>query len=100
MNMDADVKFDDSFEQFEAKYKPIVNTIKRPNGQSYFYETYGEELEHLMKQSPYNVWTLVSAGGDWVIMSGWHFVYRMGYFITEVAWDEITDNERMSRCLQ
>ena len=91
--MDADVKFDDSFEQFEAKYRPIANTLADPNGHCYMYETYGEELEQVKKQSPYNVWTLVSAGDDWVIMSGWHFVNRMGYFITEVAWDETTQQE-------
>jgi len=41
--------------------------------------------------SPYNVWTLVDAEGNPVLLPGWHLVNRLGYYITEKPWTEDTD---------
>lgn len=82
-----------TFADFMAKYKPIPNLIMNPNGHSYMYETYGEELEEVKKHSPYNVWTLVDAEDELFINPGWHLVNRQGYFITEVPWSESSESE-------
>lgn len=80
--------FDDWFE----KYKPIAN----PTGESgltvddicYMYETYEPELAVVKEwaaRSPERVWTLVDDGeGNEYIVDGFHYVNRIGYFITEV----------------
>lgn len=52
------------------------------------YETYGEELAYVRSQPVGRIWTLVDADGHLCIISGWHFVNRLGYFISDVPADE------------
>jgi len=80
-----------SEDAFSALYKPIANHLN-PNasydwgdGNGTLFETYGEELTFVQSQEPVRIWTLLSGDdGDYVV-SGCHFVNRLGYFITEVA---------------
>ena len=49
-------------------------------------ETYGEEYDqviHMNETEPGRVWTLLDCDGKLVVSSGWHYVNRMGYYITE-----------------
>jgi hypothetical protein len=72
-----------------------------PEGDLRMYETYGEDLEHVVsvhEKKPLHVWTLVEgdSGKLWVA-EGFHRVNRMNYLITQkpavkgaeymVAWD-------------
>ena len=72
-------------EEFFEKFRPIKNTLG--DGEASFngtmFETYGVELEKVRAADPRCVWTFVSGDGD-AIVAGFHFVNRMGYFITEV----------------
>ena len=80
-----------SFEEWEATYKPITNHIDNnasfqdESGNGIMFETYGDEVEFVKSQSPANIWTYGDGddGGSY-IWNGWHFVNRLGYFITEV----------------
>ena len=37
------------------------------------------------------LWTIVDADGSLYAVSGWHFVNRLGYILTEEAWEEETE---------
>lgn len=48
------------------------------------FETYGEELQHVLEQNEDQVWTYAEDdNGDLCIMSGFHVVNRIGYLISE-----------------
>lgn len=71
-------------------YKPIRNHLDEnasfSNGEyGCMFETYGEEVEFVKAQDEDKIWMYGDGddGGSY-IWSGWGFVNRMGYFITEV----------------
>ena len=80
-------------DEWEKKFKPILNPF--PTGMNYIqdgvevygmFETYGEELDHVLKANPLKVWTEIHASGSFEgIESGMLRVDRMGYYITEIA---------------
>lgn len=80
-----------TWDDFAEKYKPIQNTVtNRDEFNGWLFETYGEDNLHigkLTKESPNNVWTLLDVDGDLVIVSGWHYVNRLGYFVSEIPFD-------------
>ena len=68
-------------------YKPKQNHLD-PN-QSYLFETYGDELEYVSALPENNVWTLVDGdNGETLILSGYYFVNRIGYYVCEVPWGD------------
>ena len=55
------------------------------DGPGCLFETYGEERAFVMRQDPLTVWTLVDGDdGDLYVISGPHFVNRIGYFVSAV----------------
>jgi hypothetical protein len=47
------------------------------------FETYGDDLEAVRRHQPNHIWTLIQADdGDLWIVSGYHLVNRLGYFVT------------------
>lgn len=52
------------------------------------FETFGPELGAVRAADPACVWTLVDGDDDdsFYVLSGWHLVNRLGYFITERPW--------------
>jgi hypothetical protein len=82
IEMDHDEWFD--------TYKPIPNHIDKNASFSdgehgYMFETYGDEVEFVKKADPAHIWMYGSGDdGGTYIWSGWGFVNRLGYFITEV----------------
>jgi hypothetical protein len=55
------------------------------DGPGCLFETYGEELEFVRRQDPLKVWTLVDGDdGDLYVISGPHFVNRVGNLISTV----------------
>ncbi len=78
-------------------YKPIPNHIDKNASFSdgehgYMFETYGDEVEFVKSQSPANIWMYGEGDdGGTYIWSGWGFVNRLGYFITEVPCPPDTD---------
>jgi hypothetical protein len=74
-----------SFENWERKYKPIFNT----KGSSIFFCTHSEEDRQFLKENQdkdaLNIWTLVDGDGEELFIdSGYRFVNRIEYLITEV----------------
>ena len=73
-------------EEWFNTYKPIKNTLAIDSSfDGHMFETYGDEVEFVKTQSPDKIWMLGDGDdGGMYIWSGWGFVNRIGYFITEV----------------
>ena len=50
------------------------------------FETFGKEVEFVRAQRAQNIWTLLECDGKTFICEGFHYVNRIGYFITEVSY--------------
>lgn len=79
------------FEEWIETYKPITNlfdpcaSFQNEDGEGIMFETYGEEVEFVKSQDPDKIWMYGDGDdGGGYIWSGWGFVNRLGYFITEV----------------
>lgn len=84
-----------SFDDWVETYRPVEN----PDGDSGFFiddiclmfETFGEELKRVQKAvevAPDTVWTAVDGyDGKVYIGNGYHYVNRIGYFITELPFE-------------
>ena len=86
-----------TMEEWEATYKPIPNNIdpnasfQNEDGVGIMFETYGAEVEFVKKAHPNHIWMYGSGDdGGTYIWSGWGFVNRLGYFITELPFPEDT----------
>ena len=74
-----------SYDEFVEKYKPIQNHIDTNRShEGLMFETYGEELEFVKESDQHCIWTLTDCEDTVIIQSGFHYVNRLGYFITEV----------------
>ena len=75
--------------QFDAAY-PLSRNHLNPqaswtigNERGCLFETYGAELDFVRSQDPRTVWTLLDGdNGDMVLVSGFHYVNRIGYLIS------------------
>jgi len=83
--------------EWEKTYSPITNhldenaSFNNGNG-GIMFETYGDEVEFVKSQNPNNIWTWVDGdSGRSYILSGYRFVNRIGYFITEKPWETDVD---------
>ena len=67
-------------------YKPIKNNLVDSSSfDDHMFETYGEEVEFVKAQDENRIWMLGDGDdGGMYIWSGWGFVNRIGYFVTEV----------------
>ena len=79
-------------EEWFNTYKPIKNHIDHNSSfDGHMFETYGDEVEFVKTQSPDKIWMLGDGDdGGMYIWSGWGFVNRIGYFVTEVPFPENT----------
>jgi hypothetical protein len=79
--------WEEKLDAWAATYVPIDNHIANDcrEGTDRF-ETYGKELEFVLSVAntePNRVWTLVEGDdGNLFIISGYHLVNRLNYFIT------------------
>lgn len=76
---------------WQQEFKPIQDP---DNEGDKMFETYGEELATVQAAPANNVWTLIDGdNGETVVVNGFHFVNRIGYYITEKAFDPHDDIE-------
>jgi hypothetical protein len=76
--------------EWAEKYKPIKNHLVKDPDQQMF-ETYGEELEYVQSIEPNRIWTYLDGDMSSLVCAGYHFVNRIGYYITEVPWTDEDD---------
>jgi hypothetical protein len=70
-----------------GEFKPALSRM---------YETYGEDWEYIKSLDEHRVATLVDAGEKEVLLTGIHYVNRIGYYILSSPWTqegEIADKE-------
>lgn len=79
-----------SEDEFDEQY-PLVQNHLNPNASWGFgdsggclFETYGDELLFVRRQDPATIWTLIDGeNGDLYVISGYHFVNRIGYLVSK-----------------
>jgi hypothetical protein len=73
-----------TFEEWQGRYDPIKNMIA--DGESAFdgvmFETFGPEVDFVRAHRDSRVWTLVETENGNAIINGFHYVNRIGYFVT------------------
>lgn len=76
-----------TLDEWEEEFCPIPNHIR--GGDSYLFQTYGDEVEFVKsKIDEHRVWTLSEGDdGNTYVGAGYHFVNRLGYYITETPYD-------------
>lgn len=84
MNNEQFIEMD--LDEWAAIYKPIKNHIDtNASFDGEMFETYGEELEFVKAADEDRIWMYGDGDdGGCYIWNGWHFVNRIGYFITSV----------------
>ena len=79
-----------TYQAWVDTFQPIANSI-RNNGDTAF-ETYGDEFDFVSKADNKHIWTEVDGDEGTYIVSGYHFVNRIQYYITNKPWtDEMTE---------
>ncbi len=82
-----------TYDYWVDNFKPIKNKIsKYATDDLIHFETYGEELDFVTKADNKHIWTEVDGDSGTYIISGYHFVNRIQYYITDNPWtDEYTE---------
>lgn len=84
--------------EFREQFPLVTNHIRRlacckeNESGGCLFETFGKELAFVRSQDPRTIWTLV-ADGDEHLLSGFHIVNRIGYFVSATPFPENTDIE-------
>jgi hypothetical protein len=75
---------------WEQKFKPIKNHFRNDPDETMF-ETYGEEVEFITKADNKYIWTYIQGDYSDLIVAGYHYVNRLGYYISSVPWENEDD---------
>lgn len=79
----------DELEVWEQTYKPINRPSDDDDGESWIFETYGDDylfVSFMHMVYPKKVWTWVDGDDGTYLINGLHLVNRIGYLITGVSW--------------
>jgi hypothetical protein len=85
----------EGWQKWEDRFKPIHNHFSNDPDQDMF-ETYGEEVEFVTKADNKHVWTWIQGDMSDLIVAGYHYVNRLGYYITELPWENENDYALLS----
>lgn len=75
-----------TYDEWFDKYHPIINEIA--GDEQYQFETYGDELQYVLQQDDRHIWTEMDGDNGVYIVSGYHLVNRIQYYITTKPWKE------------
>lgn len=71
-----------TFDEFERDYRPVQNP--RADYPEIAFDTHDPaDVEAVNNADPRKVWSRVDGDGCDVIVSGWHYVNRLEYYVTE-----------------
>jgi len=76
--------------EWETKFKPIKNHFRKDPDENMF-ETYGEEVDFVTKADNKYVWTYLQGDMSDLICAGYHYVNRLGYYISSIPWENEDD---------
>lgn len=74
-----------TYDYWLENFEPIASDAD--NGVTH-YETYGNELDYVIKQDPKQIWTEVQGDYGTYIVSGFRYINRLQYYITKNKWDD------------
>jgi hypothetical protein len=78
-------EFDQRYPLVRNHFNPNANWACGDSGGGCLFETYGDEIRFVSEQDPRTIWTLIDGeDGDLYVMSGFHFVNRLGYLISKI----------------
>ena len=77
------------YDEWFDEYQPILNEIT--GDEQYQFETYGDELAFVLAQPDNTIWTEMDGDQGVSIVSGYHLVNRIQYYITKKPWTEDTE---------
>jgi len=80
---------------WETKFKPIKNHFSSDPDQTMF-ETYGEEVDFVANYDPKYIWTNLQGDMSDLLCAGYHYVNRIGYYISSVPWEHEDDYALLS----
>ena len=88
-------------DEFYEKFNPIKNHIDTNAAfDGCMFETYGQELDYIKglidDGGKASVWTIEEVEGKMYFVSGWHFVNRFGYLVTN---EPVSENDEYEVCL-
>ena len=74
-----------SYDAWVSRYRPVKNMID-PNAayDGCMFETFGNEVKFVQTIEAQRIWTLLDCDGKLLIVEGFHYVNRLGYFVTEL----------------
>jgi hypothetical protein len=78
------------WDEWATKFKPKSNHFNN-HAYDFMYETYGEEWDYIKSLDPRYVWTYVDGEMSSLIVAGVAWVNRLGYYVTEVPWENDMD---------
>lgn len=81
--------------EWSDKHDPISNHFRNDPDEQMF-ETYGEEVDFVRNHDPKYVWTWIQGDMSDLIVAGYHYVNRLGYYITHVPWENEDDYALLS----
>ena len=81
-----------TFEEADEQFKFIPNNYDEyASLDGLMYETYGDEVEFVKSQDPAKIWMYGDGDdGGTYIWSGWGFVNRIGYLVSQIPFPENT----------
>jgi len=77
------------------KFKPIKNHFHSDPDEEMF-ETYGVEVEYVRNYDPRYIWTNIQGDESDLLVAGYHYVNRLGYYLSEVPWEDENDYALLS----
>jgi hypothetical protein len=76
-------EFDERFLLVSNHLNPNAGWSCSDSGAGCLFETFGSELAFVRQQDPRTIWTLIDGeDGDLYLVSGYHFVNRIGYLVS------------------
>lgn len=80
-------------DEFYEKFHPVKNhLVEDAPFDGCMFETYGQDLNYIQelrtKKNINHIWTILENEGKYYISSGYHFVNRIGYLVTEEEWND------------
>jgi hypothetical protein len=78
-------------DEWVEKYKPIKNPTNDWGGDYSAFETFTPDVTFVLEQPEKFIWTEMDSGEGVSIVSGYHLVNRIQYYITEKPWDDFIE---------
>lgn len=76
-----------TYDEFIETFRPVTNHFEDAAFDGYLFETYDEQADYVRWQPERRIWTVIEGDdGELYLVDGYHWVDRIGYFLTEVPW--------------